>query len=452
MARIVLPVAFVVLTLSAVAAEENREGAIVGPRDLFNLRGIDESQFNRLIDRRPWHEDENEILLEILYRVGRDFSWTDMEHFSRGKFPLDRITRDPGAHRGEIFDLSGRVRRVQVLRPTAEAASRLEIDRYFRCEILLDGSSQPAVVFTDTVPQRWKIDEPIDEPVGALGFFLKLTVDEAQRPVPVFAARRVAWYPRTSLGRLGMDVGLLDGRLEKLRLTADDRVCFYQMLAAVGRAKPGELLAEARAELRRTGEEQFSVVPLFLEPHQSQGRLVALSGTARRVTLVRVEEDDVLARFGIDHYYQLYVFTDDSQQNPLVFCVRELPRGMPTGDGPRFGEQVTVAGFFLKTWAYRIREPGEGTQPGRKWQPAPLLIGRAPVWRPQEAPSEDPFFGLVAGAVFLAVLLIIWLALWYFGRGDRRFRERMLAGQSAPEWHELDRPDVESDTLDAKDT
>lgn len=439
--RAVLPAALLVLTLPAVTAEENRAETIARPRDLFNLRGIDESRFNRLIDGRPWHEDEEEILLEILYRVKRDFSWTDIEDWSRGKFPLDLVARDPGAHRGEIFDLSGRVRRVKVLRPTAEAANRLEIDRYFRCEILLDESSQPAVIFTDTVPERWEIDEAIDEPVGALGFFLKLTGSDGERPVPVFAARRIAWYPRTPLGRLGMDVGLLDRALDKPRLTADDRICFYQMLAAVGRAKPGALLAEARAELRRTGEEQFSVVPLFLEPQESQGRLVALSGTARRVTLVRVEEDDILARFGIDHYYELYVFTNDSQQNPLVFCVRELPRGMPTGDGPRFGEQVTVAGFFMKTWAYRIRASGEGAQPGRKWQPAPLLIGRAPIWRPQEAPSEDSFFGLLGGAAFLAILLILWLALWHFGRGDRRFRERMLAGQS----------DLEFNTLHAKD-
>jgi hypothetical protein len=395
-----------------------------------------------LIDGRSWHVDENEILLEILYRIQRDFPWGDIENWSSGKFSLAQVTGDPDAHRGEIFEIAGRLRRVEVLRPPAEAASRLEIDRYFRCEILLDESSQPAIVFTDTVPKRWKIGEALDEPVGALGFFLKLAGDDAQRPLPVFVARRVAWYPRTSLGRLGMDVGLLDGALETPRLAAEDRECFYQLLAAVGRAEPGRLLAEAREELRREGKERFSVEPLFLEPEESQGRLVALSGTARRVTQVRVEEEDVVARFGIDHYYQLYVFTEDSQQNPLVFCVRELPRGMPMGDGPRFAEPVTVAGFFLKTWAYRIHEPRDGTEPGRKWQPAPLLIGQTPVWRPQQVPSRNPFFGLAGGAVFLAVLLALWLVLWYLGRADRRFRKRMLAGPSALAFDEPEQQDT----------
>ena len=45
------------------------------------------------------------------------------------------------------------------------------------------------------------------------------------------------------------------------------------------------------------------------------------------------------------------VFTEDSQNRPLVFCVRELPPGMPTGGDLR--EPIRVAGFFFKSWRYR---------------------------------------------------------------------------------------------------
>ena len=54
--------------------------------------------------------------------------------------------------------------------------------------------------------------------------------------------------------------------------------------------------------------------------------LVKISGSARRLLLVRVADEQVIERFGIDHYYQLYVFTKDSQTNPLVFCLREIPK------------------------------------------------------------------------------------------------------------------------------
>jgi len=45
----------------------------------------------------------------------------------------------------------------------------------------------------------------------------------------------------------------------------------------------------------------------------------------------------------------------------VVFCVRELPKGMPMGDGPDYSEYVEVAGFFFKTWAYSPRARASAT-------------------------------------------------------------------------------------------
>ena len=74
---------------------------------------------------------------------------------------------------------------------------------------------------------------------------------------------------------------------------------------------------------------------------------------------ILVNDPDIVARFGIDHYYQVSLFTDDSYDKhwnpqPLTFCLRELPEGMPYGNLPRYGETVRMAGFFFKTWSYAV--------------------------------------------------------------------------------------------------
>jgi hypothetical protein len=258
-----------------------------------------------------------------------------------------------------------------------------------------------------------------------LGFFLKLAGEEG-RSEPNFVARRIAWYPHTPLGDLGMDAGLFDG-LRPGPLTSRSRECFYQLLAAAGRAERGQLLHRAQADLRQSGEPQVSVVPLFNQPATQRGRLVVLSGTAREVVLIRVDDEDVRTRFGIDHYYQISLFTDDSQGNPLVFCVREIPAGMPTGKGPEFGEYVTAAGFFFNSWAYRSQVSAESPEGGPQVQLAPLLIGRGVVWQPPPPETGHPVASAIAAGLFVLVLSIIWLVLWRHSRGDKRFHDRTLA-------------------------
>jgi len=152
------------------------------------------------------------------------------------------------------------------------------------------------------------------------------------------------------------------------------------------------------------------------------------------VLRIPVTDPDIRQRFGIDHYYNIYLFTEDSQSNPVVFCVRELPPGMPTGDAPQYAEYVEVAGFFFKTWAYRVPSIALGPdspEGGRRMQLAPLLIGARPVWFPRETPADNALIGAIAGGLFVVTLIGIWLALWAYGRGDRKFHRRALARQFA---------------------
>ncbi len=407
------------------------QGQVSGPRDLLDLLGVDQSHFDLLTDAAPWQEGENETLLKIMYRLDRNFPLADVESWSLGAPEPARLAENPGKYRGEIFRLAGHVAAVEVLRPVPEAARRFELGEYYRCRFLLGDARQPAIVFARTVPDAWKRGEPLNARAGAFGLFLKLGSESPDEPLPIFVTSRVAWYPATLLGDLGMDVGLLDD-LRPGRLTSRNRECFYQMLAAVGRAEPGQLLAEAANRLERTGKKRFSVVPLFNDPLAQQGRLVLLSGTARQVIRIRVGDEDIVSRFGIDHYYQVFLFTEDSQGNPLVFCVRDLPDGMPRGENPQFAESVTAAGFFFSKWAYRSRELGDGptSQAGRQ---APLLIGRSLLWHPRSQPASSPFLGAIAAGLFVLALLGVWFALWRYSRSDRQFYEKTIAGRLAPD-------------------
>ncbi len=340
---------------------------ITGPRELLRAYGIDESYFNQLIDGRPVNDEEKEVLLRLMYRL-RSFTMTDFVRWAEPELNLPEGLEDSAEYRGLLFQLRGRLTKVGICHIAPETAERFGFDAagaYYRCELLLDEGRQPAVVFTRRVPKQWREGGSIDARAGAFGLLLKFAGEDEQRPVPVFLAPRIAWYPDTLLGNLGMDVGLLDTVRNRTDLTKQDREAFYQMLFAVGQAEPGRLIRDAREQLKnagknavrtdRDGKRHYSVVPLFNKPDTQRGRLVMLSGVAKRTLRIPVSDADVVERFGIRHYYELYVYTDDSQDNPVVFCVRKLPEGMPAGDGPDYSEYVEVAGFFFKTWAYDSR-------------------------------------------------------------------------------------------------
>ncbi|MBN2476109.1 MAG: hypothetical protein JXB62_15970 [Pirellulales bacterium] len=412
-------------------ADEPPKQQIAGPRELLQLRGIDESHLALLVDGRPVDDSETEILLNVLYWLGR-CPTSDIERWARPMPKPAELVDSTEANRGEIFRLAGRIAKVAPCRPLPEVVERLELQEYYRCELLLAEQQQPAVVFALGVPDAWRRGGAVAGRAGAFGLYLKSAADDPRRPVPVFVAQRVAWYPDTLLGRLGMDVGLLDEVEDRRDLIDVDREAFYQMLDAVGRAEPGQLHRAAEAQRQQTGKDRDSVVPLFTSAERQRGKLVELSGTARRVVLIRVKDPDVVERFGIDHYYEIALFTDDSQDNPLFFCVRELPEGMPTGDGPEYGEHVRIAGFYFKLWRYRTsrEDPERGTALG---QLAPLLVGSRPRWYPQESPVANTTIQAIAGGLFVVVLVGIWLALWRFGRGDRRFHDQTLVKAHGPE-------------------
>jgi hypothetical protein len=179
---------------------------------------------------------------------------------------------------------------------------------------------------------------------------------------------------------------------------------------------------------------------LFNDPQPQIGRLIVFDGVARRATRVEVGQNpaggsmDVSHRYAMDHYYELEVFTDDSQNFPVIFCVRDLPAGFPIGADIRV--PVRVAGFFFKNWLYTTRgrsvtSDGTGDGPaGPRAQYAPLLIGRAPIVLKTEH-AGPPIGRFVLGGLFVLGLVAIWATAIWFARDDRHFRQRTPAANFA---------------------
>ena len=152
-----------------------------------------------------------------------------------------------------------------------------------------------------------------------------------------------------------------------------------------------------------------------------------LSGTALRVVRVPIDDPAVVSRLGADHYFEIDLVAEGSQNNPLVFCTLDLPEGMPLSGTPSYGESVEVTGFFFKNWQYPtpLSAAEKAANPGssQALQTAPLVIGPAPRWKPAVAEKKIPTGAAVAGLLVLAMIGVC-LLLWHFRQTDRSFPGR----------------------------
>lgn len=495
--------------------EHPRDGVFVQNNQLqrlLDLAGWDAERLAAFGDGQPLTDDERQDLLDLVRRL-KTFDAAELADWTQTDWSFADVAAQPDEHRGELVKLTGRVRQVyrRVLPP--DIALRLELPAYVECEMELDGGRGRVAIITARVPNVWNEMDELDESATASGLFVKLLPEVGEQAAALFVSPEIAWYPRAArepfvsfgeslLGTLGMDVGLLDAieqRSIKQRrsIKATERETFYQMLAAAGRAGANQLIrfadgnlaavaAEWAAEskrltdlaagsadgadrkrqllaaevVRRADEGRYSVAPLFNDPENQLGRLVLLDGVARRAVRIDVgtapdgTPSDVQRRFGIDHYFEVDLFTDDSQNNPVVFCVRELPPGFPTGESIR--EPVRLAGFFFKSWSFpsrrRIETATSSDGGGVTLQFAPLLVGRGPIWLQTSEASGNGVGGMIFGGLFVLVLAAVWGAVWWFGRQERRFYDRALADRfTLPPGESLDDVDV-SPAAPSRDT
>jgi hypothetical protein len=482
------------------AAPENADRRIqsdgvispAGPKldELLLLAGWTPERFAKFTHGEPLSDAERGELIQLLWRV---------RTFDAALF--EPLISHPMLHPGNLLHMKGQARNFVRHELPPEDATRFEMPAYYTCDVELENKRSWAVVVTAAAPSRWVQLTNLDEPVSASGLYVKQLPAKPndqgiELPTYLIVAKRIAWHPETPrepvvslgmsiLGSLGMDVGLLDqitsrGRLhtgdaaEKARFN-DQREAFYQMLDAAGQIGANQLVRYANSNLEtiraqweqemkeardanrralahevieRAKAGRYSVAPLFNDAARQIGQLIVVDGAARRVVRVDLSSgvaagapSDVARRFGIDHYYEMQVFTDDSQNYPLVFCVRELPAGLPIGDDLHV--PVRVAGFFFKDWLYTTRgtrdlDTGELDPRNGRQQHAPLLIGRAPILLQVEDTGRAAA-QLVGGGLFLLALVGIWGAAWWLSRSDRRFLERRRkAANALPPGQSLD--------------
>jgi len=431
-------------------------------RDYLERLLIDESRLRSLIDGRRLGPDEDEILLDILHRVDqiteqRQWKW------QRFDVPWRALAETPQRHRAHFFHLSGTVTGVELVRIPEDLARHQSFNAYYRLTFELADSPLPVVVLSRSVPDAWRQlirkgdGRGLRTRAELYGLFLKVGEQTDEGPQLVFAARRIGWRPESAskelgvsddqvyLARLGMDVGLFDRVRNATEIETES---FYRLMAAVSNASHDEFAKRARRER--------SLAPILTPPPPKRpyGQLFSFQGIARKVTRIDVESEDVRTRLGIEYYYQIVLFVPERvearapvegaepiiyERYPVVFCVRELPPGLPVGDD--VDQLVRIDGVLYSTWEYRsefmnrktrelLSQKQDGTRPPEPFvQHSPLLIGQRPEVIQVEYGQTNTTAGLIIGGLFALALIGVWYGVWRWTRSDKEFQKTALARQ-----------------------
>ena len=344
------------------------------------------------------------------------------------------------AKNGDVETVRGTLQALEKVALSPIEEERVGAETICRAVVALDGGKTAAIYLTNlptfTAPKSF-FDQPreaaetpgIGERVAALGVKFGTESDEAK----TFLATRLKWTPTSApLGRAGIDLAAFEevpvfphDALEKaptteerervaraMRWTTADRRAFYGALAGYSDVKTAP----------RDKREPVGVVSLFNEPERNQGARVALDGWVRRVNMILVSDPEIRAATGLERYYQLFLFTSDSQGWPVVLCVPERPEGLEPGGGDKYRREVSFDGFFYKTWAYKssakdATSPEEDSEPRaedqgavRKWTRAPVAVGRLTSVKPLEeevAPPWSPSQLFVAFAILAGAWIVL---------------------------------------------
>ena len=354
-------------------------------------------------------------------------------------------------------------------------------EQFSMCQVISAG--RPITVISPRLPGAWPDVSDSDaaaEPVKFRAVVLRLGEGDEQAPTQVLA-NWIQWRPTSGVPRgwltlaaVGFDVALLD-EIRHRRPFVSSQVsreadAFYSMLAAATNFTPSDLAtsaqqeisrrasewerlsAEARQELKTLGSVESaapaakklqrrialaqtvlkrgesglsSVAPMFLTPDVEVGRLVVIDGMARRAVRVAAQSDRAAKKHAVprESYFEIEVFTADSENMPVVCCVAELPAGFPTGDLIR--EPVRVAGFFFKNWVYRSRktDAAERGTP-RQLAYAPIVISPRPIQLAPASAGGESRWGFWAGVAFLLALGGCAALFGLLSRRDRLARRR----------------------------
>ena len=446
--------------------------------EILALAGWDEAAYAQFAPAVPLSETETNHALKLLRRL-RSFDALSLDRWTNRDIKPGEVVNHPQAYRTELIRFSGRVVSARRVRIADHGGAGLEMQDYYLCDVITNEDDVLMEVITGNVPPAWLGVENLDEPVAVSGIVLKRSSDNLTIPQLVIVAPHVAWYPtaispanpsfaQAVLGSLDFDVGLLADISNGRAIRGEEREAFYQMLSAMSRVGPQQLIRFAERNLpwfakrweeklkadphdllaevvvRQAEQGRYAVAALFNDADSQIGNLVVLEGVVRRVVRIEVgttgsgQLSDIARRFEIEHYFELDLFTEDSQNHPVVFCALDLPSGFPVG--AKIHEPVRMAGFYFKSWLHHTRQGKEaGQRSTSRRQLAPLLISPGPVWVKEAVGQTSVVTSLIGGGLSVLVFVGLWVAVWWFGRSDREFHRRAIATQYAvPQGESLD--------------
>lgn len=180
-----------------------------------------------------------------------------------------------------------------------------------------------------------------------------------------------------------------------------------------------EILRIRKQELpkHRDSDAPFPLfVDLFKHPDRYHGRPVSFQGSVRKITPFRADAN----KFEIESLYEAWIYTEDSQSNPIVVVTTQIPTDIPRGD--HITERVAVTGFFFKLYGYNAQDTT---------RLAPLLLAQQLEWFPEQQPDNRRTVPILLSIGFSLVLVLIIWSLWRSARGDRALSRKRLAMESA---------------------
>lgn len=374
----------------------------------------------------------------------------------------------PPVERGQLVKLRGEIISATELTLSRDSPVGDSGLKLFLCQYKSNKDELQGYVLVPQIPGQWHSRTSLREPARFLGLILQENSQDAQGPL--LLANHIQWYPAEKvnsglilLAEQGMDVSLLDEVRHRRPFVkpsvSREGEAFYACLAALGKVDRQELarlslksvasvaddwkqrvtadkeqlqllrekqeslgpdasrkelaeeitntrrkLAIAAAVEKQAARKVSSVAPLFLQPEKEAGQLVRIEGIARRAVRIVSENSS------ITEYFELEVFTSDSQNLPVVCCATSMPGGFPTGDIIR--EKVRIDGIFFKSWRYRSRKnlDAQGQTARQQQLYTPIVVGREPVWMTASA-QDSTHWAIVGGLGVLLAFGVFWVQI-----------------------------------------